>query len=340
MAAKQVNRKCLPLILILVSFLFLVIVPAAFALPLKRLKSLTVIKEVNREGPYLGLLTVSTPEDSAFFATGAFQPHKTHLIIDLSGRRFRVGKIHDKKVLYVRCGVGMVNSAAATQQMLDLFDVKGIIHFGVSGNVNDSLSIGDVVIPKQFGHTGIWDWLNLNGTSNLDHVAELNVASYNVPKGKGNLLGLVGYSEEEFYSEFGKPNIAQSLLWVQASKHWLQLAANLEGMELKQCVNSSLCLPRKPKLVVGLRGATSNTFVDNAPYRNFLVRTFGVSSTDMESSAVVMTITLSNGFPVIALRGLSDLAGKQSGENAYTKFGSLAAYNAAKAVVQFIKILQ
>uniref|UniRef100_A0A7N2LGT4 Nucleoside phosphorylase domain-containing protein n=2 Tax=Quercus lobata TaxID=97700 RepID=A0A7N2LGT4_QUELO len=110
-------------------------------------------------------------------------------------------------------------------------------------------------------------------------------------------------------------------------------------MELKQCVNSSLCLPRKPKLVVGLRGATSNTFVDNAAYRNFLVRTFGVSSTDMESSAVVMT-TLSNGFPVIALRGLSDLAGKQSGENAYTKFGSLAAFNAAKAVVQFIKILQ
>ncbi|KAM3685262.1 hypothetical protein ACB098_11G107700 [Castanea mollissima] len=339
MAAKLVNRECLLLIQILVSFLILVIVPAAFALPLKSLKSLTVIKEVNREGPYLGLLTVSTSEDSAFFATGAFQPHKTHPIIDLSGRRFRVGKIHDKKVLYVRCGVGMVNAAAATQQMLDLFDVKGIVHFGVSGNVNDSLSIGDVIIPKQFAHTGIWDWLNLNGTSNLDHVAELNVASYNLPKGKGNLLGLVGYSEEEFYSEFGKPNIAQSLLWVQTSKHWLQLAANLEGIELKQCVNSSLCLPRKPKLVVGLRGATSNTFVDNAAYRNFLVKTFGVSSTDMESSAVVMT-TLSNGFPVIALRGLSDLAGKQSGENAYTKFGSLAAYNAAKAVVQFIKILQ
>lgn len=52
-----------------------------------------------------------------------------------------------------------VNAAAATQQMLDLFDVKGIVHFGVSGNVNDSLSIGDVVIPKQFAHTGIWDWL-------------------------------------------------------------------------------------------------------------------------------------------------------------------------------------
>ncbi|KAK7826727.1 bark storage protein a [Quercus suber] len=307
MAAKLVNKK---MFTAYSSFSFLSD-SGNFLLHLlypKKVKSLTVIKEVNREGPYLGLLTVSTSEDSAFFATGAFQPHKTHPIIDLSGRRL-VGKIHDKKVLYVRCGVGMVNAAAATQQMLDLFDVKGIVHFGVSGNVNDSLSIGDVVIPKQFAHTGIWDWLNLNGTSNLDHVAELNFASYNVPKVRRNST-----------LEFGKPNIAQSLLWLQTSKHWLQLAANLE-----------------PKPVVGLRGATSNTFVDNAAYRNFLVKTFGVSSTDMESSAVT---TSSNGFPVIALRGLSDLAGKQSGENAYTKFGSLAAYNAAKAVVQFIKILK
>jgi len=59
-------------------------------------------------------------------------------------------------------------------------------------------------------------------------------------------------------------------------------------MELEQCVNSSLCLPHKPKLVVGLRGSTSNIFVDNAAYRKFLVRNFHVSSVDMESAAVVM----------------------------------------------------
>jgi len=61
-------------------------------------------------------------------------------------------------------------------------------------------------------------------------------------------------------------------------------------------VNSSVCLPRKPKLVVGLRGSTANIFVDNAAYRDFLVRTFLVSSVDMESAAVVMAsflITLS-----------------------------------------------
>lgn len=29
-----------------------------------------------------------------------------------TGRRFRIGKIHDKKVIYVRCGIGMVNLAS------------------------------------------------------------------------------------------------------------------------------------------------------------------------------------------------------------------------------------
>lgn len=76
-------------------------------------------------------------------------------------------------------------------------------------------------------------------------------------------------------------------------KPLLQISFNvsfnlLQGMELEKCVNSSLCLPEKPKLVVGLKGATSNIFLDNAAYRDFLFQTFEVSSSDMESSAVVM----------------------------------------------------
>ena len=82
MAAKLVTR-CSLLMQVLV--FFLAVVPDAFALPLNRLKSLTVIKEVNRRGPYLGLITVYEPEENAFFATGAFKPHKTHPFVDLSG---------------------------------------------------------------------------------------------------------------------------------------------------------------------------------------------------------------------------------------------------------------
>ena len=37
----------------------------------------------------------------------------------------------------VYCWLDQVNAAAVTQQMLDLFDVEGIVHFGISGNANN-----------------------------------------------------------------------------------------------------------------------------------------------------------------------------------------------------------
>ncbi|KAF5742577.1 Phosphorylase superfamily protein [Tripterygium wilfordii] len=154
------------------------------------------------------------------------------------------------------------------------------------------------------------------------------MGSYNVPEGnEANMLGEIGYSPEQVFSESGEPT------------SFVRFAAGLEGMELEQCVNSTMCHPQKPKLVVGLKGSTANTFVDNGAYRDFLYKTFEVSSADMESSAIVMT-SLSNGFPVIVIRGISDLAGKQSGDNVWSTFGSLAALNCAKAVLQFIRKLK
>lgn len=60
-----------------------------------------------------------------------------------------------------------MNAAAATQQMLDLFDIKGIIHFGISGNANSSMQIGDVTIPGQLAQAGLWDWLVNNSCSDF-----------------------------------------------------------------------------------------------------------------------------------------------------------------------------
>lgn len=53
----------------------------------------------------------------------------------------------------------MVNAASATQQMLDIFNIDGLIHFGSFGNLNSSMNIGDVVIPNQFVNTALWDWV-------------------------------------------------------------------------------------------------------------------------------------------------------------------------------------
>nr|BAH56816.1 AT4G24350 [Arabidopsis thaliana] len=185
----------------------------------------------------------------------------------------------------------MVNGAAATQQMIDVFNVKGIVHFGIAGNMNNSMSIGDVSIPKQITNAGLWDWLNPDKVKGVEDIAYLDVGNYNVPKGDGdNELGSIGYNYEQLYSVTGHINAPQNVFWINTTQEWLHLAADLEKMELSQCVNASLCLPKKPKLVVGLKAATAYIFVDNAAYRNFLYDTFGVSSSDMESSAVAMVI--------------------------------------------------
>ncbi|GAA0156734.1 hypothetical protein LIER_14155 [Lithospermum erythrorhizon] len=220
--------------------------------------------------------------------------------------------------------------------MLDMFDVIGIIHFGIAGNVNSSMSIGDVSIPREFANTGIWDWLKSNATIPSNDVAHLKFGNYNVPKG-ANDLGDVGFTTEQFYDS-KTPNDVQEKFWFASNKKWLRLASLLQGMKLEKCVNSTFCLDQDPKLIVGLKGSTSEFFVANAAYRQFLFNTFQVSSADMESSAVVMTC-LSNGYPVIVIRSLSDLAGAEDGENVVSLFGGLAATNAAKVVIAFIKIV-
>ncbi|XP_057981113.1 bark storage protein A-like [Malania oleifera] len=326
-----------PCLVLLVIMTLTLVLPES-ATPLKK-KFLNVIKQVNSDGPYVGLVTVISSEEEAFFATETFKPHQTCSFVDLAGRRFLVGTVEEKKVIYVRCGVGMVNAAAATQQMLDLFDVVGIIHFGIAGNANNTMSIGDVLIPKQVAHTGIWEWVNNNGTLISRAFAQLHFDNYNVPRGEeSNRLGRIGYFAEELFSKSGKSNTDRPLFWAQTSQHWFQLAAKLEGTELDRCLNLSFCLVRKPKLTVGLKLSTANIFVDNAAYREFLFQTFQVSAVDMESSAVVMT-SLSNGFPVIVIRALSDLAGGQEGQNEIGIFRPLAALNAAKTVVRFIRLL-
>ncbi|KAH8501846.1 hypothetical protein H0E87_016571 [Populus deltoides] len=301
------------------------LVVSVSAIPSKKINSLKLIKQVNSKGPYIGLLTVFPPEENAFLGTADFKPNPEHPFVDLSGRRYRVGTIYGKKVIYVRCGIGMVNAAAVTQQMLDLFDVAGIVHFGISGNINNSMSIGDVSIPKQFANTGLWNWLNPKGTVDPDDVAQLEVGKYNVPKGDGvNLLGKLSYSTEQLFSVSREPNDATTLFWAGVSQHWLKLASSLE-----------LVPSTKAQASCWAQGLNRRHFVDNAAYRDFLYKAFGVSSADMESSATC----LSNGIPVIVIRGMSDLAGGQSGENAMDTYGSLAALNTAKAVLKFISKL-
>lgn len=83
MAAKQV----IPPFSLILAFAFIpLLVFSAQAVPLERLNSLKVIKSVNKNGPFLGLVTVYAPEEEAFFSTGVFRPDPRHPFVDLSGK--------------------------------------------------------------------------------------------------------------------------------------------------------------------------------------------------------------------------------------------------------------
>ncbi len=60
--------------------------------------------------------------------------------------KFYEGKLNDKDVVLVRCGIGKVNAAVCTQILITYFNVDYIINTGVAGAIHDSLNIGDIVI--------------------------------------------------------------------------------------------------------------------------------------------------------------------------------------------------
>lgn len=87
---------------------------------------------------------------------------------------FIEGKVEEKKVVLVQCGIGKVNAAMVTQALIDSYNIEYIVNIGVAGALNPMLNIGDVVIADKliqhdfditaFGHskgyiTGVGDFI-------------------------------------------------------------------------------------------------------------------------------------------------------------------------------------
>ncbi|CAL5431666.1 unnamed protein product [Camellia sinensis] len=67
-----------------------------------------MISEANKNGPYLGLVTLNPFEMNPLLQSPSFT--SSNLTIDFQGRKFRFGKIDEKDVILVMTGPGMVRS--------------------------------------------------------------------------------------------------------------------------------------------------------------------------------------------------------------------------------------
>nr|CAD1831029.1 unnamed protein product [Ananas comosus var. bracteatus] len=272
----------------------------------------SAIDRVNGErGPFIALVMAYPAEAAAVRSSGAFVPSSLIPSVDLYGRRFHIGTIRDVDVIYVMSGQRRRNRALRT-----------------AGSANDSLSYGDVSVPKFIAYTGSWEWTKFGSTSEPSR--DLMFGEYNVPTEGTNLLSAVKFKTEEFYS-VGKP--MEEVFWLEVNAAWFRVAEQLK-VQLEICVNKTYCLPEAPKVVFGLKASTADVFVDNAAYREFLFKEFEVSTVDEESAAVIMT-AMSISVPVAVFRGVSDLAGGDANWSS-TALSDLASTNALKVAVEFI----
>ncbi|EMS45486.1 Bark storage protein A [Triticum urartu] len=285
------------------------------------------VDRANRHGPSIGLVMSYVAEDTALQASGYFRPWRVQPFVDLYGESPPPVSDPNRFRLSCRLSKQWLNAAVTVQTLLDVFTVSGIVHYGTAGSSNDSMSFGDVSVPKLVAYTGAWTWKKYKSLK--EESTELNFGQFNVPNGGENLLGSLKYRNEELYS-VGKP--MEEVFWLPVDSAWFKIAEGLK-VNLERC-NDTFCLPKTPQVVHGLKGASADMFLDNAEYRKFLFREFAVSTIDEESAAVVMTTT-SPGVPVIVFRGVSDLAGGEPTWSS-TSLMNLASINALKVAVEFI----
>ena len=59
---------------------------------------------------------------------------------------FFEGKLQERNVVVVRCGIGKVNAAVCTQILADLYQVDAVINTGVAGSLRNEIEIADIVL--------------------------------------------------------------------------------------------------------------------------------------------------------------------------------------------------
>ncbi|XP_062019464.1 bark storage protein A-like [Rosa rugosa] len=315
-------------------------------------ETLELIAEANKNGPYLGLVIPNSLEMDPLLQSPNFT--SSNLTIDFSGRRFRFGTIAEKKVILVMTGLAMINAGITTQLLLSIFDIEGVVHYGIAGNANPDLHLADVVIPQYWAHTALWNWqrygngpedelpLESQGDYTRD-IGYLKFANYTVNmtdrSSYDNLLNNIWYQPEEVFPVDGTPEQREHAFWIPVDPFYYEVSQKLEDVILEGCLNSTTCLSHTPRVARVQRGTSASIYLDNAAYRDFIYDKFNITPVDMESASVAL-ICLQQKVPFIVIRALSDLAGGGSADsNEADTFVTLASNNSVTVLLEFVKHL-
>ena len=91
----------------------------------------------------IGLISALEEEIAQFRSEMAFTQ-----TVQQAGIDFNFGSLSGQQVILLRCGVGKVNAAVATQVLIDRFGVDAVVFTGLAGALVPHLHRGDVVISN------------------------------------------------------------------------------------------------------------------------------------------------------------------------------------------------
>jgi adenosylhomocysteine nucleosidase len=254
----------------------------------------------------------------------------------VNGFTFLTGTLSGKPVVLMQSGISMVNAAMTTQLVLDRFAVKRIVFSGIAGGVDPTLSIGDVIVPEDWGQ-----YLEVNfarttkrGWKSPEPVGQGAPANWNFAFPRGTTVVNADTPMKRVYTIAMDPAL-------------LDLARKVvPTVTMERCVEGSptalagskLCLPKVPRVMVGGTGVSAGIFADNAAFRRYLRTAWHARVLDMESAAVAQ-VAYTNMVPAIVFRSLSDLAGGDATRNMEDTFEHLASVNSARVVRAYIAAL-
>ena len=267
----------------------------------------------------------------------AFEPELSKLLAAtdvterrvINGRTHYLGTLAGQPVVLLLSGVSIVNAAMMTQALVDRVRVSSIVFSGIAGGVNPELHVGDVTVPAEWGNY-------------QEHVfARQSAAGWDSAYTKDAFanFGMMFPRAMQITATDGRADQIERRFWFSADSVAISRARALaQSVQLSRCTESGACLEHAPRLIVGGRGVSGPTFVDNAEYRKYVWATFHADALDMETAAVAV-VAAANHVPFIAFRSLSDLAGGGPGANEQRVFGRLAADNSAAVVIAYLNAL-
>lgn len=244
-------------------------------------------------------------------------------VTEINGIRFKAAEVAGKRCVFFLTGMSYVNAAASTQLALDRFNVQAVLFTGIAGGVNPAFQPGDVVIPARWHHHGEMAYFNENPPGS---------GRYQLPgwyKQKGPNYGMM-FPEHVTVIREGMGKFEQVASF-PADEALLAAAKKATDALPPMKVGERAC-----RVSYGGEGVSGTVFCDNAGYREWVFATFKADCLDMESAPIAQ-VCWQNKTPCLIVRGLSDLAGGQTGENQLETFLKAAADHSAAVLVAIIQ---